>query len=159
MENISQKSSSSSIQHGKQCSYFDLLSNRCFFLAACAGAMSQFVYSYMEPILAHTLEDLSLSQVEIGWFFMILPAAYIPSCIGLDYLPKRWDKRYILIMGSIFCGISLVFVGPSKYLAVTEETTLFTMILGQGLLGLFIPFGLVLSLPTMVEFANSNFPG
>ena len=33
------------------------------------------------------------------------------------------------------------------------------MIIGQCLLGLFIPFGLVLSLPTMVEFANSNFPG
>ena len=100
--NPNELSSSSSINSdnvGRKCTFFDLLGIRCYILAACAGMMSQFVYSFMEPILAHTLEDLSLTQVEIGWFFMILPAAYIPSSIGLDQFPKRWDKRMILIFG------------------------------------------------------------
>ena len=33
------------------------------------------------------------------------------------------------------------------------------MIIGQGVLGLFIPIGLILALPTMVEAANKHFPG
>ena len=113
--------------------------------------MSQFVYSYMEPILAHALEDLSLSQVEIGWFFMILPAAYIPSSIALDALPKRWDKRLVILFGFVFCAIALIFVGPSSMLAISESSELRVMIFGQGALGLFIPIGLILALPTMVE--------
>ena len=90
---------------------------------------------------------------------MILPAAYIPSSIGLDLFAKRYDKRIILIIGQICCGLALILVGPSKFLAVTEDSQLKVMIIGQGVLGLFIPIGLILALPTMVEVANRHFPG
>ena len=121
--------------------------------------MSQFIYSFMEPILAKTLEDQNLNQIEIGWFFMILPAAYIPSSIALDFLPKRWDKRVVIMFGVLLCSISLIFVGPSAMLNVSPSSELRVMIFGQGVLGLFIPIGLILALPTMVEQAIRKFPG
>ena len=83
----------------------------------------------MEPILAKRLEDMDLTQVQIGWFFMLLPAAYIPSSIAVEKLPRRWDKRILLIVGMIFCGLSLFLVGPSTLMA-TEEHTLTVMIIG-----------------------------
>jgi len=82
-------------------------------MSALAGTTVQFIYSYMEPILAKRLEEVQLDQVQIGWFFMILPAAYIPSAIALDYLPKNWDKRKVIIIGMICCALSLFCVGPS----------------------------------------------
>lgn len=32
---------------------------------------------------------------------MILPAAYIPSAIAMDYLPKVWNKQIVIIFGMI----------------------------------------------------------
>jgi len=55
----------------------------------------------MEPIMAKRLEEMHLDQVHIGWFFMILPAAYIPSAIAMDYLPKVWNKQIVIVFGMI----------------------------------------------------------
>ena len=82
---------------------------------------------------------------------MILPAAYIPSAIALDYLPKRWSKPGVIIMGMICCALSLFLVGPTSVAAISEDYMLWIMIAGQALLGLFIPVGLILALPSMVE--------
>ena len=111
----------------------------------------------MEPILAKRLEEVQLDQVQIGGFFMILPAAYIPSAIALDYLPKRWDKRLVIIAGMVCCALSLFLVGPSTLLDA-EGQTLRIMVAGQILLGLFIPVGLVLALPSMVESVIGHYP-
>ena len=90
---------------------------------------------------------------------MILPASYIPGSIGLDYLPKSWDKRGIIMFGACGCGLSLFLVGPSSLFASIDSSILSMMIVGQALLGLFIPFGLILALPTMVEYAINRYPG
>jgi MFS family permease len=90
------------------------MSDSNYVMAALAGCVAQFIYSFMEPILAKQLEGLDLNQVQIGWFFMILPASYIPSSITLDYLPKTWDKRGMLMIGACCCGLSLFLVGPSS---------------------------------------------
>lgn len=109
----------------------------------------------MEPILAKRLEDIELDQVQIGWFFMILPAAYIPSAIAMDFLPKSWSKPMVMIIGMICCGLSLFLVGPSTMIAINKEQLLPVMITGQALLGLFIPVGLILALPSMVDAVAS----
>lgn len=88
---------------------------------------------------------------------MILPTAYIPSAIFLDRMPKRLSKAKAIIVGISCCAASLLLVGPSIFIH-TGEYTMKVMILGQILLGLFIPFGLVLSLPTMVEHVSKKFP-
>ena len=43
--------------------FTDLVFSPPFMMAAMAASVSQFIYSYMEPILAKRLEDLDLSQV------------------------------------------------------------------------------------------------
>lgn len=149
----------SDIDIGDKLTFKDLFFSPPYMLAALAASVSQFIYSYMEPILAKRLEDLDLTQVQIGWFFMILPASYIPGSIGLDYLPKTWDKRGIIMFGACGCGLSLFLVGPSSLFNPAEENILSMMIVGQALLGLFIPFGLILALPTMVESAIKKYPG
>lgn len=60
---------------------------------------------------------------------MILPAAYIPSAIALDYVPKRWDKSMVIIFGMVCCGLSLFLVGPST-LINTEDSSLYVMATG-----------------------------
>lgn len=99
-------------------------------MSALAGTTVQFIYSFMEPILAKRLEEMDLNQVQIGWFFMILPAAYIPSAIVVEKIPKQWDKRTVIIMGMIFCGLSLFCVGPSTLVSSDIDNTLIVMIIG-----------------------------
>lgn len=88
---------------------------------------------------------------------MILPAAYIPASIALDFIPKSWDKRGLIMIGASCCGLSLFLVGPSSLFA-TQSNLLSLMIVGQALVGFFIPMGLILALPTMVEIAEKKFP-
>ena len=89
---------------------------------------------------------------------MILPAAYIPSAMIIDKFPKRWDKRIVIISGMVFCALSLFFVGPSTLINFNEDKTLAIMIAGQVLLGLAIPIGLILALPSMVESVMDVYP-
>ena len=126
-------------------------------MSALAGTTVQFIYSFMEPILAKRLEEVELDQVQIGWFFMILPAAYIPSAIAIEFLPKHLDKRLAIIIGMICCALSLFCVGPST-LMESGDSTLTIMVIGQVLLGLFIPVGLILALPSMVESVIGSYP-
>jgi hypothetical protein len=78
-----------------------LFNHPIFTVSALTGTTVQFFYSYMEPIMAKRLEEMHLDQVHIGWFFMILPAAYIPSAIAMDYLPKVWNKQIVIVFGMI----------------------------------------------------------
>ena len=129
-----------------------------YLMSALAGTQVQFIYSYMEPILARRMEEMDLSQVQIGWFFMILPAAYIPSAMIIEKFPKRWDKRVVIISGMVFCALSLFFVGPTTIINFNEDSTLAIMIAGQVLLGLAIPISLILALPSMVESVMDVYP-
>ena len=88
---------------------------------------------------------------------MILPASYIPAAIALDYLPKRWAKSSMIIFVMLCCGSSLFFVGPTTMINC-EDNMLMLMIIGQVLLGLFIPLGLILALPSMVESVAPIYP-
>ena len=88
---------------------------------------------------------------------MILPAAYIPSAVAIEYLPKHWDKRLVIICGMICCALSLFCVGPST-LMESGDATMRIMVAGQILLGLFIPVGLILALPSMVESVIQYYP-
>ena len=61
---------------------------------------------------------------------MILPAAYIPSAVALDKLPKRWNKQFVIIIGMICCALSLFLVGPSTVVSISDEYLLWVMIAG-----------------------------
>ena len=61
---------------------------------------------------------------------MILPFAYIPGSIILDYMPKTWDKRALIMIGACFAGLSLFLVGPSSLFATDDSSILSMMIIG-----------------------------
>lgn len=61
---------------------------------------------------------------------MILPAAYIPSAIAIEKLPRRWDKRIVIIFGMICCAISLFLVGPTAMVDFGEDKEMWVMIIG-----------------------------
>ena len=54
-----------------------------FLLAGISSIMMYFVWTAMEPILAPRLDELQLSQMEIGIFFTLCPVAYIISGLGV----------------------------------------------------------------------------
>ena len=47
----------------EEITFLSLIKNPQYLLSSMAGCVSQFVYSYLEPILAKRLEDLTLTQV------------------------------------------------------------------------------------------------
>lgn len=61
---------------------------------------------------------------------MILPAAYIPGSIALDFLPKSWDKKRMIFLGIIFAIVSLFVVGPTSLIYIPETSILKVMIVG-----------------------------
>lgn len=93
-------------------------------MAALASALCYFTYSFMEPILAERLVEFDLSTMQIGAFFAILPVFYIPSSIAVQYVPRKWDKRFTIIMSGFFTGVAFVFVGPSELLGLPDTLIL-----------------------------------
>lgn len=125
-------------------------------MAALASALCYFTYSFMEPILAERLVEFDLSTMQIGAFFAILPVFYIPSSIAVQYVPRKWDKRFTIIMSGFFTGVAFVFVGPSELLGLPD--TLILMGVGQALVGVFTAFMMIPGLPEMVESTIPLYP-
>ena len=67
----------------------------------------------MEAVLAYRLTDKNLTTMEIGYFFSIFPCCYLVSTLLGQYLPKKIDKRVIMIIAMILNGFSYFLVGPS----------------------------------------------
>jgi len=60
---------------------FQLLRFPKFFFAALSGTLGYFLYGFMEPVLAFRVKEFNLDQVQIGFFFVIMPIFYIPTSI------------------------------------------------------------------------------
>jgi len=50
-------------------SFCKLLSTRSFFIASFGGMMANFMYCYMEPVLAFRISEFNISAFSIGMFF------------------------------------------------------------------------------------------
>jgi hypothetical protein len=66
-----------------------------------------------------------------------------------QFVPKRMEKRLVMMLGCLFTGLSLFIVGPSTLLHLPHSLPL--MILGQSVLGLCRPFCFIHALPEMTE--------
>ena len=141
----------------KQVSMMKLLCNSRFTLAAISSTLCYFTYSFMEPILATRLLDFQLTTTQIGMFFAILPIFYIPSSIAVQFFPVWIEKRLTMILASLFSAFSFLFVGPSLMFHFNDSLLL--MAIGQGLVGVFIPYLLIPGLPEMVDSTLPLYPG
>ena len=124
-----------------------LLSIPKFNMAALSGLMGYFVYCYFEPVLSFRVESFGVSPLGIGLFFTIQPAAYILFSVFLPYFTQNIHNRGLIILGALFSGFALFFVGPSYAM----PNSLKIMMLGQLLIG---AFGLLLLVPPIPEMIN-----
>ena len=134
-----------------------LLCNARYTMAALASSLVYFCYSFMEPILAERLTDFDLTSMQIGIFFAIYAIFYIPSSVVVQFLPKRVDKRFTIILSSLLTGVSFLFVGPSQIFQFPDSLVL--MGIGQALAGIFTAFMMIPGLPEMVESTLPLYPG
>ena len=93
---------------------FELLKYPRFLFAALSGVLGYFLYDFQSPVLAVRVEEFNLTQVEIGLFFMIMPAIYIPTSIMVQKVPNGVEKRAILITACFLSFFANLFVGPSE---------------------------------------------
>ena len=70
-------------------------------------------------------------------------------------LPKRIEKRAILILASFMTCIAFLFAGPSTLINLPNTLTI--MIIGNVLFGFFLPFMFIASLPEMTDSALEHY--
>ena len=83
-------------------SFLKLLSTRKFLLASMGGMMANFMYCYMEPVLAFRLSEFHISEFSIGMFFCIQPISYIIVSILISWLTQHYSNRGLIIIGAFF---------------------------------------------------------
>ena len=121
-----------------------------------AGTLGYFLYGFMEPILAFRVKQFNLSQVEIGFFFIIMPIFYIPTSMWVQNVPNGIEKRMILIVASFLSFFTNLWVGPSLMFPMPNK--MWVMMVGQAIRGIVDPFLLIPSLPEMIECQLSRYP-
>ena len=87
--------------------------------------------------------------------FTIIPLTFIPSMLLVQYVPKRIDKRVILILSAFCLGISTFFNGPSMLLHM--ENKLKFIVYGQALSGIFIACLTIPILPEMILASRKRY--
>eukprot|EP00344_Euplotes_crassus_P004222 CAMPEP_0196996980 /NCGR_PEP_ID=MMETSP1380-20130617/2738_1 /TAXON_ID=5936 /ORGANISM="Euplotes crassus, Strain CT5" /LENGTH=358 /DNA_ID=CAMNT_0042413105 /DNA_START=379 /DNA_END=1455 /DNA_ORIENTATION=+ len=136
-------------------SFFKLLGTRRFLIASMGGMMANFMYCYMEPVLAFRISEFEISSFQIGMFFSIQPISYIILSFTISWFSKNYANRGLIMVGALVSSFSMLLVGPSHYL----PNELYLMGLGQLCIG---GFGLFLMVPVIPEMINSGskyYPG
>jgi len=108
-------------------SFSKLIFTRRFFLAAMGGMMANFMYCYMEPVLAFRISEFEVSNFAVGMFFSIQPISYIIVSFTISWFTKIYANRGLIMIGALFSSFSMLLVGPSNYL----PNELYLMGLGQ----------------------------
>lgn len=130
-------------------SFCKLLCTRRFLIASMGGMMSNFMYTYMEPVLAFRIAEFDVSKFQIGMFFSIQPISYIILSFTISWFTKNYANRGLIMMGGVLGAFSMFLIGPSHYL----PNQLYLMGLGQLCIG---GFGLFLMVPVIPEMINSG---
>lgn len=139
-------SSSESIKSSKSIKVEDqgipickLLAHRQFVFAMMSGSLGYFIGSFAEPILALQLKQTyHFKDSVISLFFVIHFMGYLIFSPLVQYIPKRFDKRLIMMTGSFMAFVTLIFYGPSKMMGFPQDWHL--MLIGLVLMGCSITF-------------------
>jgi MFS family permease len=116
-----------------------LLNYKQFVFAMMSGSLGYFIGSFVEPILALRMkETYNFSDSTVALFFIIHFMGYLIFSPLVQYIPKRFEKRIIMMFGSLTAFVTLIFYGPSKMLNMPEDWHL--MLIGLILMGCAITF-------------------
>ena len=110
----------------------------------------------MEPILAARLVEKDLTVMQTGLFFGILPVLWIISCFLIQYLPKKIEKRALILFASLLSTVALLCMGPSSIPDFSDS--LIVMIIGQAMFGSVYAFIMIPSLLESLEVGLQCFP-
>lgn len=98
-----------------------LLKNKRVVFACLCGAIAFLADTQLEPIFSTRLADFEMTTFEVGLTFTIIPATYIPSMFLVQLIPRRIEKRVILIIAAVLLGISTFLNGPSQMLGLPSK--------------------------------------
>lgn len=135
-------------------SFWKLLTTRRFLIASMGGMMSNFMYTFMEPVLAFRISQFNVSAFQIGMFFSIQPISYIILSFTISYFTGKYANRGIIMLGALFASFSMLFVGPSH----NFPDELYLMGIGQLLIGGFGLFLMVPVIPEMISAGTKYYP-
>ena len=121
-----------------------------------SGSFGYFIGSFVEPVLALRLkETYGFKDSVISLFFVIHFLGYLIFSPLIQFIPKRFDKKMIMIFGTFIAFVTLIFYGPSKMLSLPEDWHL--MVIGLILMGCAITFCLIPALPEMIKSVEKDF--
>jgi len=109
--------------------------------------------AYLDPVLAPHLESgYGLSKLMIGVMFALPFLGYTSAVKGQTMLPKKFDRRIVLLIGLFIEGVAFFFIGPS--FGMPNE--LYLVIIGLSLIGLGSAWAYLPSLPYMIDAAAKD---
>jgi len=62
------------------------------------------------------LQEFSLTKLQIGFFFAIMPVFYMTTGFLIQFLPTYIDNRFVLMVGTLGVAIGTFCIGPSQIL-------------------------------------------
>lgn len=155
VEQITQKPSNEKVTHQRECGYCDALSDKTIVMLTLWCFYSNIVYWFQEPILSLRLEnDFNLNEFMIGLIFMISAFSYVFSSILIPFLIKSENYVRITEIATVWCGVSMILVGPSKLL----PDSLVIMGIGQFIYVFFAVGMYLYCLPEIIARLTVKFP-
>ena len=70
------------------------------------------------------LEDFSMSTLQIGFMFTVIPLTYMPSMLIVTTFPKWLDRRVTLVLSALLLGIGSFLNGPSQLIGLPDKLSL-----------------------------------
>ena len=112
--------------------------------------------SFLEPTLAHHLSDYTSNQLFIALLFSVGTITYALTIPLISLLHKDYNKKTVLIFGTLICSLSYIFIGP--YEGIGLPPRLWITIVGLSLMGIGCAFTLVPSIPEFIYIGSEIYP-
>lgn len=118
-------------------------------MAAISSGFVYFMYTFLEPILAQRLQDFNLTSLQIGAFFTIEPVFYISASLLIRFIPKRIEKRLVIMIAALLTSFGFLLVGPSYILGLPDSLLLIAF--GQAITGATTAVMIIPGLSEMID--------
>lgn len=135
-----------------------LLKKSNYLFPLICGMLGYFQFDFINPILSTHLDDMGLSEQNIGLFFCIGPAFYLIGSLFVTRVgAKHIEKQAWIMTGIFFSIVAQLMLGPSRIFGMDKEN-LFMIGVGYATMGFFDTFMLVFCLPEMIEAVEREHP-
>jgi asparagine N-glycosylation enzyme membrane subunit Stt3 len=118
-------------------------------MAAISSGFVYFMYTFLEPILAQRLQGFNLTSLQIGAFFTIEPVFYISASLLIRFIPKRIEKRLVIMIAALLTSFGFLLVGPSYILGLPDSLLLIAF--GQAITGATTAVMIIPGLSEMID--------